>query len=233
MKSPSARRKRTPPERSGPVRNLLAPPQRSAPEPAAACDPIAATGAAVCGALENGVRSAYAVIDEYMRRGQDTARTIFNDPTRRGAMNDANGNGAFNAMNPLAIFTEQWMTAMRPWAQAWSAFLPNMMQQPGANPFAGSAPVAPTVSVKVSSTRPIEVTANFYPGLDLAGLISDPLLADAAAAAPIEAPEIIRDPTGVRISVKVADKQPAGLYRGAIRRRADGTQTGDLTVIVT
>jgi len=235
MKSPSARLKRTPPKQTGPLRNPMAPPPRSAPEPAAVRDPIAATGAAVCGALENGVRTAYAVIDEYMRRGQDTARSIFNDPTRRGSVSDDRGNaaGGFNPMNPLTMFAEQWMMAMRPWIQGWSAFAPNAWPQPGTNPFATAANAAPTVSVKIVSTRPVEVTANLYPGLDHAGLVCDALSDDAVTATPIEPPEIIRDSGGVRISVKVADKQPAGQYRGLIRRRADGNVAGDLVVIVT
>jgi hypothetical protein len=238
MKSPSARLKRTPPERSGPVRNPIVPPPRSAeigaPPTGTPGDPIAAAGAVVCGALENGVRTAYAVIDEYMRRGQDTARGIFNDPNRRGYMSDDRGNfpGGFNASNPLAMFTEQWMMAMRPWSQAWAAFLPAVWQQPGMNPFASTPTSAPTVSVKISSARPVEVTANIYPGLDMAGLVAEPLLAEGSAGTPIAPAEIVREPGGVRVSVKVADKQPAGRYRGLIRKKADGSVAGELTVIV-
>jgi hypothetical protein len=253
MKPPAARLKRTPPEQTGPVRNSIAPQPRtaspvSAPEtaapvsstakPGAARDPITAAGAAVCGALENGVLTAYSVIDEYMRRGQDTARGIFNDPNMRGNMSDDRGNfpGGFNPANPLAMLTEQWMMAMRPWTQAWSAFVPGMMQQPGMNPFATNANPAPTVSVKISSTSPVEVTANLYPGLDMAGLVCDPLRAEAsaatAAATPIDPAEIVRDPGGVRVSVKVASKQPAGRYRGYIRKKADGSVAGDLMVVV-
>jgi len=174
------------------------------------------------------------VIDEYMRRGHDTARSIFNDPIRRDSMNDDYGNapGGFTPINPLISFTEQWLMAMRPLSQAMSAFLPNPWQQPGMHPFATAARVAPTVSVKISSTCPVEVTANLHPGMDLAGLVSDPLRADGVPATPIEPPEIIRDSRRVLISVKVADKQPAGQYRGLIRRRADGNVAGDLTVIV-
>jgi len=254
MKPPAARQKRTPPEQTGPVRNQFASQPRvaspvsaaetSVPPSSAAMpgtanagavrDPITAAGEAVCGVLENGVRTAYSVIDEYMRRGQDTARGIFNDPYMRGNMSDDRGNfpGGFNQANPLAMLTEQWMTAMRPLAQAWSAVLPGMMQQPGMNPFAPNVNPAPTVSVKISSTGPVEVTANLYPGLDMAGLVSDPLRAEASAATPIEPAEIVRDPGGVRVSVKVASKQPAGRYRGYIRKKADGSVAGDLMVVV-
>src|SRR5580658_2495127 len=94
------RLKRPQPARGGPIRNPIAPP-RSSPEPAAFA------GAAVCGALENGVRTAYAVIDDYMRRGQEAARGIYNDSNRRGPMNENRGNfnGGFNPMNPFASAT--------------------------------------------------------------------------------------------------------------------------------
>jgi len=246
MKSPAARLRRTPPERNGPVRNpIMPPPSRSAAEPAASRDPITATGAVVCGALENGVRTAYAVIDEYMRRGQETARSVFNDANRRGPVSDDRGNypgsysgnyagnypGGPSPANPLSMLTEQWMMAMRPLGQALSTILPLVLQQAGTNPFTNGSSVAPVVTVRIASSRPIEVTANLHPGSDMAGLVSDPLGADGAAT-PIEAPEIFRDAGGVRVSVKVADKQPAGLYRGLIRRRADGNIAGDLTVVV-
>lgn len=131
MTPSSPRLKRKQPAQSGPVRNSAVPQPKNAPEAAAAArDPISAAGAAVCGALENGVRTAYAVIDEYMRRGQETARGIFNnDPNRRGTMSDDRGSypGGFNPSNPMAMFTEQWMMAMRAWSQAWSSFAPGRL----------------------------------------------------------------------------------------------------------
>ncbi len=234
MKSSSPRLKRTPPEQDGPIRNAMASP-RSAPETVIPnCDPISAAGEAVCGALENGVRTAYQVIDEYMRRGHETARTIFNDPIRRASLSEDRGNApsGFNSTNPLMALAEQWMMAMRPLSQAMSAFLPNAWQQPGMPPFASNGSAAPTVSVRVSSTRPVEVTANVYPSSDQAGLVSDSLVAGSAAAPPITAPEIVRESGRVVIVVKVEDKQPAGQYTGLIRRRADESPAGDLTVIV-
>ncbi|MGB6728376.1 MAG: hypothetical protein WBE74_20965 [Terracidiphilus sp.] len=235
MKSPSPRLKRTPPKQGGPIRNTMASP-RSAPEPVTPnCDPITATGEAVCGALENGVRTAYQVIDEYMRRGHETARNIFNDPIRRASLSEDRGNapGGFTSMSPLMMFAEQWMMAMRPLSLAMSAFLPNVWQQPGMPSFAANGSIAPTLSVKVLSTRPVEVTANVYPSSDQASLVSDSLVANSAKATPIAAPEIVRESGRVAIVVKVEDKQPAGQYTGLIRRRADGSLAGDLTVIVT
>jgi hypothetical protein len=222
-------------ERSGVIRNRVTPQPPVPAEAGAPREPIAAVGAAVCGVLENGVRTAYKVIDDYMRRGQDTARTIFNDPNRRGTMSDDKGNfqgGGFNPMNPMAMFTEQWMTAMRAWSQAWSAFTPGGWPMQGMNPFAATGGVAPRVSVKVSSASPVEVSANLFPGTDSAGLVSEPLRADGFVAPPIDAPGIVREAGIVRVSVHVGSKQPKGRYIGSIRRKADGSAAGDLTVIV-
>lgn len=243
MSPSSPRRKRKPPAQTGPVRNSTAPPPANTP-PASAPprDPFTAAGTAVCGALENGVRTAYAVIDDYMRRGQETARNIFtNDPNRRDTMSDDRGSfsGGVNPSNPMAMFTEQWMAAMRAWTQAWSSFAPGAwqqtLQQNMMNPFAAPA-AANAVSVKIVSARPVEVIANISPslshGLDLHELVAEPLRAEGPKAASIDAPAIVREPGKVRVSIKVADKQPAGQYRGVIRKKADGNVAGDLTVIV-
>ncbi len=237
MSSTSPRLKRTPPERSGPVRNPMAPSQNGSPQ-----NLVTAAGAAVCGVLENGVRTAYAVIDEYMRRGQEAARGIFNDSNRRGPMSDSKSSfpgrfdpsGGFNASNPMAMIAEQWMTAMRAWSQAWSAFVPGAWQQPGFNPFAAapSQAAATTVQVSVAASSPVDVTVNVSASQDSAGLVSDPLRAEGATAPPIEPATITRDAGALRVSLQVPSKQPPGRYRGCIRRKADESIVGELTVVV-
>lgn len=197
-------------------------------------DPIGAAGTAVFGALENGVRTAYAVIDEYMRRGQETAQTMFNDPYKRGPMNDDRGNlgGGYNPWNPMSMFTEQWMMAMRMWSQAWSSFMPPGWQQSGMNPFAFAQAAAPGVSIKVSSSSPVETALKLYPGLDLAGLVAEPLRADEAASPAIEAPSIARDPGSIAVSLNIDAKQPKGRYRGNIRKETDKSVVGELIVTI-
>lgn len=243
MSPSSPRRKLKTPAQTGPVRNSIAQPPASTTAAAATPrDPFTAAGTAVCGALENGVRTAYAVIDDYMRRGQETARNIFNnDPNRRGTMSDDRGSfpGGVNPANPMAMFTEQWMAAMRAWTQAWSSFAPGAWQQNMMNPFVAPA-AANAVSVKIASARPVEVLVNISPnlspnssfGLDPNELVAEPLRAEGSKAAAIDPPVIVREPGKIRVSVKVADKQPAGQYRGVIRRKTDGNVAGDLTVIV-
>ena len=240
--SPSSPRMTRPElKQDGPIRNPVASQPRGAAAPP---DLISAAGAAVCGALENGVRTAYAVIDEYMRRGQEAARGIFNDSNMRGTMSDERGNfgggfgpggfgpGGFNPMNPLSMAAEQWMLAMRAWSQAVTSYMPGGWPAPGWNPFAGFAGAAPKVAVKVSSHKPVEVTANLNSGADSSGLAAERLQAEGFAAPPIEAVAIAREQGVVRVSVTVGPKQPAGRYRGLIRAKPGDNVVGDLTVVV-
>lgn len=233
MKASTTRLKRTPPERSGPIRSRVVP--RSRGDGGAPQDPIAAAGSAVFGALENGVRTAYAVIDEYMRRGQDAARAVFNNSERRGSMNNEDrGNfpGGFNPWSPLAMATEQWMMAMRAWMQAWSAMVPGAWQAPWMGAFAGNEPHSPAVSVKISSSRTAEVTVKLYPGHDLSLLVPEPLRAEGFAASSIESVTVDREPAEVRVTLNIGAEQPAGRYRGLIRRDTDKSVAGEMTVVV-
>ena len=91
---------------------------------------------------------------------------------------------------------------------------------------------SPSVTVKIQSASPVEVTANLHPGTDSATLVSEPLRADGFTAPPINAPEIAREPGAVRVTVKVGARQPKGRYRSVIRRKADESVAGDLTVVI-
>ena len=238
MKPSSQRLKRTPPKQNGPIRNPVAP--QTEPDASALRDPVSAAGAAMFGALENGVRTAYAVIDEYMRRGQDAARDIFNDSTRRGFMSDDKSDfpGGYNSQgynpwNSMGMFTDQWMAAMRAWSQAWSSVVPNGgWPFPGVNPFAPNTGSAPTVTFKVSSSLPVEVTANLHPAPDSPTLVAEPLRADGFTAPSIDAPEITRAAGAVTVAIKIGAKQPKGRYRSTIRRKADEGIAGELTVVI-
>jgi hypothetical protein len=233
----SSRVKRTPSKQGGPIRNPMAPSQGRAAEPGNAGEMFTAAGAAVCGVLENGVRTAYAVIDEYMRRGQEAARGVFNDPNRRGPMSDERGNfgGGFNSWNsPMAAMAEQWMTAMRTWSQMWSAYVPPAWQQPGMNPFAyAQGPAAPVaVTVKLSSDRPAEVAVSLQPGIDPSWLLCEPLKPAGSSGTPIEGISIARQGMSIQVGVKIGAKQAPGRYHGYVLRKADQGIAGELTVTV-
>jgi hypothetical protein len=248
MNPSRSRQRREPPARSGPIRNSVTTPPEKKAAPGAANGPVAGENPCdpsrwapmsreiVNGALESGVRTAYAVIDEYMRRGYEAARMNREHPDRRGYMSDnsANYGNRPNPWGPMAPFTEQWMAAMRAWTEAWSAFVPGGLQQmwnPAGAGYSNAAP-APTVSVQVSSPRPTEVTANLRPGADCVSLEADPLQGEGASAATIKHVLISHEPGRVRVSVNVGADQPAGCYRGAIRRKADRSIVGDLTVVI-
>jgi hypothetical protein len=199
-------------------------------------DPISAAGAAVCGVLENGVRTAYAVIDEYMRRGQNAARATYQDFNKRGAMNQDRPNfgGPYtnNPWGPMSMMMEQFMMAMRMWNQAMSSFMPGAFPQAGMYPAPFSEPAMPSVAVKVSSVSPVEVELTLYPGPDFAGLCCDPLRAEAFAAPPMEPATIEREQGGVRLAVKVGAAQAKGRYHALVRRETDRSVAGELVVTV-
>jgi hypothetical protein len=229
-----SRLKRVAPERNGPIRNPLFPPPRPVRTPGGntrqAGEPA---GDAVFGALENGVKTAYSVIDDYLHRGQMAARGMYNDSNTRGFMNDYRGapGGGFNQWNPLAMLTEQWMTAMKMWTQAWSSFMPPGWPQPPWNPPANEGS-GPKISVQVSSARPIEVTANLFPCPDMVDLFSDPLRPEGSQTATIDAVSIVREPGSVRVAVKVPADHPPGRYRGFIRKKSDSSVAGEVIAVI-
>jgi hypothetical protein len=234
MTTASPRIKRTPTAQSGPIRNPMAPPG-SAAEGGAAGDMFTAAGAAVCGVLEKGVRTAYAVIDEYMRRGQEAARGVFNDPNRRGPMSDSSGNfgGGFNSWNnPMAAMAAQWMSAMQTWSQMWSSYMPPGWQQAGMNPSWNAQGAGTAVSVKLSSARPAEVSFALMPGVDPLTVTCDPLRTDGAGGKPIDGVTLGRDGAAIHAGVTIAATQAAGKYHGFIKRKADQGIVGELIVTV-
>lgn len=240
MNSSSPRLKRTQPKQTAPLRNPMAPQPRDVPG-GTPPDLFTAAGATVCGVLENGVRTAYAVIDEYMRRGQDAARTLFNDPNRRGFMSDNKSNfpgggysygGGYPPSNPMAMFAEQWMMMLRAWSNAFSAFSPGQWPMPGTNPYSYPTAMSTPVTVKIEANRPVEVTANVYAGPDGQALIGESLRSDTAAGNTMASPSVTRDGMSVRVTLNVAAQQPSGTYRGSIRRKSDGFVVGDLIVVL-
>lgn len=244
-----------PPERTGPARNPVVPAGRPAPVIGALLDATlgeglrtaerlaAASGAAVQGAVECGVKTAYTVIDEYMRRGREAASRQ-ERPNWRGDMKDDRQNsGNWSTMfGPMGPLMAPWMQMMQAWTTAMSSFVPGAAPQAAWNPYtwggaAGGphppgAATSPTVSVQLSSHRPAEVTFGVAPGADAMTLAADPLgIDDGSGAPPLVAVAITCTPGHVRVSVTVPNDQPPGRYSGAIRDAA-GMQVGDLTVDV-
>ena len=269
MSPSSSRRKRVPPEGSGPVRNPIVPPSAGrddSPRPAAAAPGAAfgavvdeglrtaerlaeISGAAVRGAMECGVQTAYTVIDEYMARGREAASRFQQRPDGRGPMSDDRQNygGWSTAWGPMSPFVLPWMNAMRMWTDALTMFAPGGGPQQswnpaatgyqvpnaagGAAPFAGAAP-APRVSVRVSSQSPAEVTLNVAPYADRMTLVAGPLqkIDGPSDALPLTGVSITCEPGHVRVSVTVITDQPPGRYSGVVMNTTGNEIVGSLTV---
>jgi len=232
MNTPSPRLKRPPPDRTGPIRTAMPARPQSEPNTGAPRDPMGVAGAAVRGALENGVRTAYAVIDGYLRRGQETARTVFQTSYWRGPMNNDrdNFNTGFPPGNPMSMLSEQLMLAMRMWTQAMTAFVPSPWAQPGAAPFPSAEMRTPGVTVTLSASRPVEVSVSIYSASEGLLLVAEPLRAEGFAASSIDPPTLIREQGSIAVTLSVAAEQPAGRYRGLIRKESDKSIAGEVTV---
>jgi hypothetical protein len=268
MSPPSSRRKRVPPEGSGPIRNPAVPPSARAGDGprSAATAPGSAfgavvdeglrtaerlaeiSGAAVRGAMECGVQTAYTVIDEYMARGREAASRFQNRPDGRGPMSDDRQNygGWSTAWGPMSPFLVPWTNAIRMWSEALTMFVPGGGGPQGWNPGAagyappstagGAAPFAggaagPKVSVKVSSQSPAEVTLNVTPYADRMTLVAGPLnKVGGSDALPLTGVSLSCEPGHVRVSVTVVTDQPPGRYSGVILNASGNDVVGALTV---
>ncbi|HKD06497.1 MAG TPA: hypothetical protein VKB79_11400 [Bryobacteraceae bacterium] len=241
MNDPSTRRKRAPLKQDAPIRNRLTTPyEASRPHAGEAHPPPSgfqeSAGNALRDALECGVRTAYTVINEYMRRGYEAARASQINQHDRGDMRDDTRGytGWNNAWNPMANPMQQWASMMRAWAEAWSAFAPGGWPQQMWNAAwpAYGMPGPPSVSVQVCSHRRAEITtrANLMPGAECSSLTVCALAAEGSKAQ-LKGVSISGAPGAVRIVVPVPAEQPSGAYCGEIRT-ADGRGVGNLTVTI-
>lgn len=218
------RARREPPERMGPIRNPLTPtPQMSQP------------GNPFRDALECGVRTAYTVIDDYMRRGYEAARSSRDQANRRGNMPDDNQNygGWNNPWGPMAAPFQQWMYAMQAWMNAWSGFVPGGWPQQmwGTFPGFGGATAPVPVCVEVTAYKPVSVSASvsLSPGAECMNLTLGPVTGEPPAGTLNEVALAIRQGTVV-VVVTVEASQAAGKYHGDIS--AQGRCVGALNIVI-
>ncbi|MEO8596006.1 MAG: hypothetical protein ABI759_21980 [Candidatus Solibacter sp.] len=153
-------------------------------------------------------------------------------------MEDKSNYGGFNPWGSMPPVADQWMAAVRAWANAWAQFVPGgipPMWNPaayGAGPTAAAMPAYP-LTVQVISSRPTEVTATITPGCDAVALTVEPLLAQGFAASAIDGVTAVRSAGCLKLTVKVKPDQPEGAYRGTVRKTADGAAAGEVTVVIT
>jgi hypothetical protein len=181
------------------------------------------------GAVERGVETAYAVIDEYIRRGEAAAGRHHDTNNHSGGpMNQppysrnsyGSGPNPWSQMNPLMA---PWMQAMQMWTSSMMAFMPtgaaNNPMAAWANAWAGGAANAhPEISVRATSNQPVEVSVSLDAGAEFVRLQADPLASTGDAKAPaIVATTVDNSPGCVRVLVTVPNDHPAGRYAGALR----------------
>lgn len=151
-------------------------------------------------------------------------------------MTDPNNNA-----NPWGPLMAPWLQAMRLWSNAAAQFVPpgvgtDWMRQlaqvvPGAYPSTGFA-ARGIVSVQVASRRPVEVAVHLEPGAESMRISVDPLVAsDGAGAAPITGVTLDHHPGRLKVSLSVADDQPAGTYVGLVRDDA-GARRGEVRAVI-
>lgn len=245
--SPDTRRKRVNPARQGPVRNPItgahgpsSRPQSARPGGGALNGGAAGMGGIMNDALERGVRTAYTVIDEYMRRGYEDARKQRTSESSSGENMSQSKNNPY-PNNPWVSFgmpMNMWMNAMRAWSEAWMTMMPNMMPPgmmppwmmpgfPGAAMGYGASPATAGYRINVSSSSAAAVSAslNLMPGADCRGLRLGVLRPEQGQATPPIA-SISPDSQGtLSISINVPAKQEAGRFFADVLS-PDGALTG-------
>ena len=235
MNPAAPRRKRVSPQRQGPVRNRFVPPSKVNGVPPPGANPASAAG----DLLECGVRTAYTVIDEYLRRGYEAAREFRNPTDGRGDMQEEKRNyndwsNWANMWGPMAFPIQQWMAMMRAWANAWSGTFPAGWAQMGNMPWPGFMPgafLAP-VSVELSAQKAAQVTASvsLYPGAECQPLSVGPLIAEGGKNL-LRGVSVSHTQGSVRVSVTVPADQASGTYVGDIKA-PDTRVVGSLIVVL-
>jgi hypothetical protein len=239
------RLKREPPLRTGPIRNPVVPtgrPRRSGMQlhrddpsesPPPPTDPFGSAqpgDRALNGAVERGVKNAYAVIEEYMLRGREAARSYQEAFTQGEHMNsdprncnDWGGGGPWGPMGAMGAWMAPWMQMSRIWMDCMRAFVPMPTDVGGYGDQWGAAGCSPSgaarrrsrLSVLVSSSRLTEVVVDIPPGAESTNLEVGRLRHQDGSAW-LEISEIRCEEGQLRVRVSVPDEKPAGRYIGEV-----------------
>jgi hypothetical protein len=192
------------------------------------------------GAVERGVETAYTVIEDYMRRGQQAAGRYRDRTQGERAMNGDNYSNGYgpNGYGPMGAMMAPWMQAMRLWAETMSALIPGgaamgaQWMNAFTSPMSG-AQAAGGVAVRITSKTPAEVSIDLDPRAYCIPLKASPLV---HSTTPDTAPALVAVDlqyvdSRCRVSIAVPNDQPAGSYSGAILDTA-GLQRGTLRVML-
>jgi hypothetical protein len=225
---PRNRVRRTPPERTGPLRNMAAMFRAEPSMGPASASPAGAPG----GSVEHAVDTAYRVLEEHLQRGRQAASQRPRAPLPGLPEAPANLQGvARGALHLWGGLLSTWVEVARPLVppalrSAWRG-------PPGSAEAAAPSPAARPLSVELSSSRPVEVELDLPASADPSRLSVEPLRALDGAAAPL-AVSLLQAAGGARarLRLEVPSTQPPGTYFTLIRDMQQGETRGSLLVRV-
>ena len=245
--SSSARLKREPPRRSGPIRNM-----GMAFRPAGA-------GEAEPPVIDRAVATAYRVIDEYMQRGQKAADRYSHSAEVRGPMKNDTQDMATMAMQYWMSLAQMWFGAMAPFLPKGAPGMPGIPGMPNM-PFVPGMPFTPdtggswdmggpepgvswpsprttseriALAVEVSSAQPAEVTVILHDPSATQRLVAQSLRAIGdEGKPPLSAIRFDQVSGHLRVRVAVPPDQPEGVYTGAIIDEEKREARGTLQVVI-
>ncbi len=198
------------------------------------------------GAIDEAVRTAYRVVDEYIELGWQSAAR--HRPTGERPMNPLTSN--VQEITTLAMrfwleMAETWMMPLSqaaPW-RAWAGGNPDAAWDRGAD----ASPCSTTtntnersvagerlaVTLSVASQQPSQVTVDLQPGSAVTDLaVQDLRAVDDAEKPPLVAVRCDAIDGRLRVEMSVPRDQPSGVYVGAIVDRVRHEARGTVTVVV-
>lgn len=181
--------------------------------------------------VAEGVRSAYDVVDAYLRQGQRVARSLglpsYEPPVPASHLNELSARW-IQASSELMAIGFEFLGSL---AEGMAAGYPPRGRG-GAWPMPGHAP-GPAVRVhyEIASSRPAQVHHEFLAGRATVALASHGLrsLELGAPSIPVEF-DAIEDQHCVLIRIQVPADQPPGLYTGALLDAHSGESVGSLSL---
>jgi hypothetical protein len=181
--------------------------------------------------VADGVRSAYQVVDAYMRQGQRVARSLglptYQPPVPLHHMNDLSARW-IQASSELMAIGFEFLGSLAE-NMAYGGIHPSRGPR-GGEPAPGPRhPVC--VRIEIASRRPARLDHEFLPGRETVALASHGLrsLDPNAATIPVEF-EAEEHGNRVLVRVFVPDDQPPGLYTGSLLHAATGESVGTLSL---
>jgi hypothetical protein len=183
--------------------------------------------------VAEGVRSAYEVVDAYLRQGQRVARSLglpsYEPPVAASHINELSARWLHASSELMAIGFEFLGSLAESMAAGYPQRAPG-----GAWPMPGPEPArGPEVAVhyEIASSRPAQVQHEFLPGRATLALASHGLrsLELGAPAVPVEF-DPNQEQHCVLVRIQVPADQPAGLYTGALLDAHSGGSVGSLSL---